>query len=618
MWYMKDMKDRLRNSTLLIVGVLVPLIIQGCASSISNPTVVKQTNLSITTTDQGQNGDSQKGNISQAGSGAQNSTVPQTIGTTKPYRPGISWKPSYSLKDVKLKEDNVGDVKLPEMTVGADVKSRIGKVPLHTIIRRLAELKHMNVSWSSDVDQNARVSVDIKSDDDFWAAIDNVLRQLDYFFKYENNTIIIKYKDTRRFYVTTPFVTGSYQTSAGGDFLGSSGAVDNYHGMLQLDHNDAEIDLWQTIDANLASILQLSTTQVAEENTGPSEDDIARLQEQCRQQYPSNITLQNQCVEQNRARLEQEAASANQRNRQQAAQNSGQEDDNSNRSRGIFYTIDKPLGIITVTAPRSLIEQVDTYIKNLNRELSRQVIIEAKIVEVRLDNANYRGIDWSGLLRNHKLTFTTTFGDNGMIFQSGSWTKFIDTISMRNDPFNIILNFLDEFGDVTVLSNPKISLMNGQPGLITGGKTVRYIDRVTSNINSSGGSSVTTYDVETKDIFQGIGMGVMANIADNGEIILQLSPVTTRLDGEIEYRSFGDAEVGLPKVYLRQITTMARVKDGQMLVIGGIISDEEGTTGNQVPVLGDIPYLGYLFKNETKYHQKVEMVIMLRPHIVEI
>jgi len=540
MLYLKDMKNGWKNGTILIISVLAILMLHGCASNAKNQAPVRQVNApELSAPVQGEEG---AGTVRQVSpDNAQATTIPQAIRESKPYRPEIAWKPSYSLHDITMQKG--GADSLPAMNVGANIRSRVGTVPLNKVIRSLADLKHMNVSWASDVDQNARVSVDIKADDDFWAALDNVLRQLDYFYKFQNNTIVVKYKDTKRFYVTTPFVTGSYQTSAGGDFLGSSEGIDNYHGMVQLDHNDAEIDMWLTIDANLASILQLGTTQVAEVNTELTDQDIARIQEQCRRQYPSNQTLQARCVEQSRADMEQQIAAANQQRANQPTGASASVDEDANRAQGIFYTIDKPLGIITVTAPRSLIDQVDTYIENLNRELSRQVIIEAKIVEVHLNDSNHRGIDWSGLLKDHRFTFTTTFGDNGMIFQDGSWTKFLDTVQMTNESFSIVLNFLDEFGDVTVLSNPKISLMNGQPGLITGGRTIRYIDQVTSNVDSSGGSSIITYNVETKDIFQGVGMGVMANIADNGEIILQLSPVTTKLDGEIEYKRFGDAQV---------------------------------------------------------------------------
>ena len=609
MCYRNESKQDRAKSIFLMVVLLVPLLMSGgCASNAGKAGQVQQ----VSGQDHPVQVDTESSKAASAGSVSSDNTAKEN----QPYRPDISWKPSYALHDVKIKKGS-SEEKLPFMTVGADMKSRFGKVPLITVIKNLADLKDMNVSWTSDVDQNARVDVDIKADDDFWAALDNVLRQLDYFYEFRRNTIIVKYKETRRFHVTCPFVTGSYQTSAGGDFLGSSDAIDNYHGALQLDHNDPEIDIWQNIENNIARILQLSTRQVAETATGPSEEDLARIRQLCAQQFPGDQAQQALCVQQNQARLElqnQPGGGQNNQGQQQSASAGATSNGNDD---GVFYVIDKPLGIITVTAPRSLMEQVDAYITNLNKELSRQVMIEAKIVEVRLNNHNYRGIDWSGLLKSHELTFQTTFGDSGLIFDGG-WTHFMDSISMTNDAFSIVLNFLDEFGDVTVLSNPKVSLMNGQPGVITGGKTRRYIDRVTSNINNSGTGSITTYNVETRDIFEGVGMGVMANIAENGEIILQLTPVSTKLDGEIEYKSFGTAQVGLPKVYLRQTTTMARVKDGQMLVLGGIIVDEKGTTGNKVPLLGDIPYLGYLFKSETKYHQKVEMVLMLIPHIVEI
>ena len=617
------LKANKRYNGILYPCVLVALFalscIVGCAAKADRqPTAVKQ--VALNNNEGKQNSpldqDIGKGTTGETRSRAQATTLPNKLRHTPPYRPEISWQASYSLHDVQITKG--GEKQLPPMTVGANIHTRSKGVPLAMVIRGMADLKHMNVSWASDVDQNVRVSVDVKADDDFWAALDNILRQLDYFYEVKNNTLIIKYKDTKRFYVTTPFVSGSYQTSVGGDFLGSSEATDNYHGMLQLDHNDAEIDIWQTIDHNLASILRLGIKQVAE-SEGSSDQDIERIRQLCSQQFPGNAARQALCVQQEQARRELQATGGNQRNNQGRDTNSDSEEaDNTNIPNGIFYTIDKPLGIITVTAPRSLLEQVESYVTNLNRELSRQVVIEAKIIEVHLNNASKKGIDWAGLLRDHQFNFTTTFGDAGVIFTGGSFTKFIDSISMDDNQFNLVLNFLDDFGDVKVLSNPKISLMNGQPGIITGGKTIRYVDKVTSNVDSSGGGTIITYDVETKDIFQGVGMGVMANIADNGDIILQLSPVTTQLDGDIEYMAFGDAQVGLPKVYLRQITTMARVHDGQMLIIGGIINNQEGTQGNQVPLLGDIPYLGYLFKSEAKFTKKVEMVILLRPHIVEI
>ncbi len=158
--------------------------------------------------------------------------------------------------------------------------------------------------------------------------------------------------------------------------------------------------------------------------------------------------------------------------------------------------------------------------------------------------------------------------------------------------------------------------------MITGGKTTRYVDSVTTVVNNNGGTGTTSYTVNTKDLLSGIGLGVIANIESDDEIVLQLTPVNSRLS-KMDQRTFGSfmtgyAEVDLPEINLREMTTMAKVKSGQLLIIGGIIDEQTGTTGNKVPFLGDIPLIGYAFKSETKSTTKRELVILLRPQIVEL
>jgi general secretion pathway protein D/MSHA biogenesis protein MshL len=143
---------------------------------------------------------------------------------------------------------------------------------------------------------------------------------------------------------------------------------------------------------------------------------------------------------------------------------------------GFYFTIDKPLGIITVTAPRSILEKVSDYVEHLREELNKQVIIEAKILEVQLDNSSTKGIDWSELLKDSKFNFLMTFGKAGQIYPTEG-VKFLESVTMTRDSFDLVLNFLDEFGTVNVLSNPKISLLNGQPAMILAGKPRAILTR---------------------------------------------------------------------------------------------------------------------------------------------
>ncbi|NPA94098.1 MAG: hypothetical protein GXO58_01575, partial [Thermodesulfobacteria bacterium] len=537
---------------------------------------------------------------------ARSTTKPQTIQeqpvlavppAPKRFKPAIRWKPAYSLTDVKI--DEKGST-LPDMVVGANINTKNGKVPLNQVIKSLADLKGMNVAWSSDVNQDMPVAVNIKADANFWEALDDLLRQVDYFYEFKNNTILVKYKDTKRFHVTCPFLTGSYRTAVGGDFLGTSGDIDTgLQGELAVEHRDEDIDLWKTIEENLGRILNLATLNVPEVSTDTQ--DAASVQSICRTRFPNNPIQQSRCVQQEQARRQLQGQGAN---TQVASANRIVQGTGEGTRRGFYFTIDKPLGIVTVTAPRSILEKVEDYLDHLHEVLSKQVVIEAKIIEVDLDDSNSQGVDWTELLKDSPFNFQVTFGKSGQIYPTDG-IKLLESVTMTREPFNLVLNFLDEYGNVKVLSNPKLSLLNGQPAMITGGKTTRYIDRVTTVVNDTGNGATTSYTIETRDILSGIGLGVIANIESDDEIVLQLTPVNSRL-ARITPRQFGSfltgyAEVDLPEVNLREMTTMARVKSGHLLIIGGIIDDMEGVEGNKVPFLGDLPLVGWAFKSERKY-----------------
>ena len=217
--------------------------------------------------------------------------------------------------------------------------------------------------------------------------------------------------------------------------------------------------------------------------------------------------------------------------------------------------------MITVTAPRPLLERVDTYFKNLKKELYKQISIEAKIIEVQLTEASSIGINWSEVLKNFSVDGAVQFGSNALggqvypyIFANeegtnGEYdtgevhgkiqdpTRFVSKVSINPANFTVFLNALQEQGDTKILSNPKISVMNGQPALITVGRNVTYIDNIESDLDSDTG--IVTYTVNTERILSGIGMALTATVLDDNEIILNLVPVTSELEEPIEYKDIG-------------------------------------------------------------------------------
>ncbi|MEE4164916.1 MAG: hypothetical protein V2I35_02875, partial [Desulfocapsaceae bacterium] len=381
------------------------------------------------------------------------------------------------------------------LKVGATIKSTRGPQPLWDILKRLAALKKMNVSWASDVDQNVLVDVDISASDDFYGAIDNLLRQVDYFHEMQGNTIVVKYKEVRQFRIAMPFVKSNYKTGTGGNVLGSNDASSNIDGTIELKSDENEFDIWENIQGNMDTIIALWNTEIVTPEAPAAETD------------------------------EEPAVAAD--TPQQATRRLS--------SGGVNYLIDKPVGIVTVTAPRPLLDELQRYFDSLTNELYKQIAIEAKIIEVQLTDNSYLGINWTSVLKNKSLTGLVTFGagendPDGNYTQGQVWpyvfsnegsynngtshgniydpTRFVSKITMDALGFEVFLNALNEQGDTKILSNPKISVMNGQPSLLTVGRNVTYIESVETDIDSSGATSLRTYTVETARILSGVGLAL--------------------------------------------------------------------------------------------------------------
>ncbi len=482
-------------------------------------------------------------------------------------------KPSYKV-NLDSKDNLDTEVDDIAIKVGASIRSTQGPQPLWDILKRLASLKKMSVSWASDVDQHVLVDVDISANDDFYAAIENLLRQVDYYHEMEGSTIVVKYKETRQFHIAMPFTKQLYETGTGGNVLGSNDASSNIEGTIRLDSKGNEFDIWQNIQDNMEAILDIWSTSAVTAEAAPAVDDTA-----------TGTTA---------AVTRQVSASGNR------------------------YTIDKPVGLITVHAPRPLLDKLEVYFNNLKKELYKQISIEAKIIEVHLTDNSSIGINWNKVLSAFQIDGTVEFGTNGQVYPwipiDAGGSKFVSKVSINPANFTLFLNALKEEGQTKILSNPKISVLNGQPALITVGRNVTYIDKVDSDVNNE--TRVVTYTVETERVLSGIGLSLTANILDDKEIIMSLVPVTSELEEPIEYRQFGLGEVGLPVINVREMSTTVRVKDGEMLVIGGLISNINDKAGNFAPVVGKIPLIRYLFGYEEKVAEKRELIILLRPRII--
>jgi general secretion pathway protein D/MSHA biogenesis protein MshL len=463
-------------------------------------------------------------------------------------------KPSYSIKDAGVGEEAAGGMD-EELTlkVGADISTTSGPVPLRDIMKSLGSLHNMNISWASDVDQYVYIDVDIRANDDFFTALENMLRQVDYFYELKGNTIIIKFKETRKFHVALPpRIKGQANINTTG------GTTTN---------TDADNSRWDIIRNNLEQILDIWAQRYkAPASAKPSEGE-----------EEEEMPVQGATLTQT---------------------SSG------------FYSVDPSLGLITLTAPRPLLDKVQIYVDTLKEEMYKQISIEAKILEVTLEKSSEKGIDWSGLLKDSAFQFDMSFGNLGQIYPDSG--GFIDTITLQAKSFELVLDALEEQGSTKVLANPRISVMNGQPAVIYVGDNVTYI----SEVETTTDEGVVTTSATTAQVVSGLRLEVYATIMSDDEIVMSIIPMISQLEEPIEYRQFGLNQVGLPFVRERTMNSIVRLNNGEMLIVGGLISSVEVDESSNIVGLGKLPGLKYIFGNKAENLVRKELVILLRPRII--
>ncbi len=464
-------------------------------------------------------------------------------------------KPSYLIKDTAMGEEVAGMDSELTLKVGADLSTTTGPVPLRDIMKRLASLHNMNVSWASDVDQYVYMDVDIRANDDFFVALENMLRQVDYFYELKGNTLIVKFKETRKFHIALPpRIKGQANINTTG------GTTTN---------TDADNTRWEIIRTNLDQILDVWAQRY---KPPPSAKPSGEGDEEKEPMPVQGATI--------------------------------------TQTQSGFYSVDPSLGLVTVTAPRPLLDKIQIYVDTLKEEMYKQINIEAKILEVTLEKESAKGIDWSGLLKDSVFNFNASFGTGGQIYPDSG--GFIDTITLDAKSFALVLDALEEQGTTKVLANPRISVMNGQPAVIYVGDNVTYISKVETTTDEG----VVTTSADTAQVVSGLRLEVYATIMSDDEIVMSIIPMISQLEEPIEYRQFGLNQVGLPFVRERTMNSIVRLQNGEMLIVGGLISSVETDEGSNVVGLGKVPGLKYIFGNKTDALVRKELVILLRPRIL--
>ena len=271
------------------------------------------------------------------------------------------------------------------------------------------------------------------------------------------------------------------------------------------------------------------------------------------------------------------------------------------------FTINKLAGIVSVHSTRSLTKKVNNLLDNIVTNSVRQVQIEAKVVEVVLNDSWSYGIDWAKIF--------VADGNRGVAKVGNLLPDGMGSINLTWGSFTGALNAVAEYGQVDTLSNPRLTVLHGHSAIITAGTITPYWEIERERETTATTSSVTT--TYTKyNVLDGLMLGLTAFIHDDGKVMLNIVPIITKLSGVRTIEESGVIMAEAPLIDVKEAGTVVQVEDGAMLVIGGLISNVKYNSTKSVPLLGDLPLLGYLFSSDKVEYQKKELVIFIKPTVI--
>jgi MSHA biogenesis protein MshL len=279
---------------------------------------------------------------------------------------------------------------------------------------------------------------------------------------------------------------------------------------------------------------------------------------------------------------------------------------------GTMLIINPLAGQITVTAPPATLTQVGTYLDAFEASVRRQVLIEAKIVEVTLNRHYQFGIDWSALRRIGSVGLNATTAAS-----TGGVTLSLDSPTNTADGISAVLDALETQGDVRVLSSPNVAVLNNQRAVFNVA-TDEVFFRVTRQpvIGPAGTPIGFTTEVEPQQVPVGISLDVMAQISADNTITMNVRPAVTNLVRTESLAIEDGTQATAPVIDRRETDTMVRMRGGETVVIGGLMQSSQENTTTGVPFLRDIPLVGRLFRGVTHDNEKRELVVFLTPKII--
>ena len=288
-------------------------------------------------------------------------------------------------------------------------------------------------------------------------------------------------------------------------------------------------------------------------------------------------------------------------------------------------------GVVVVRATPAEMRLVAQYLEAVQLSVERQVMLEAKILEVELARDAQSGVNWSafgrfldGALSLIALAPGVTIDATGQLDIPAA-ASTLNTgrgfygVAFRNTSFSTLLNFLETQGKVQVLSSPRIATINNQKAVLKVGNDELYVTGVSSSISSTGSATTSVPSVTLQPFFSGIALDVTPQIDAQGMVMLHVHPSISTVSEKqktINLGSLGSYKLPLAASTVSETDSIVRVRDGQIVAIGGLMQQELRDDTAAVPGLGEAPVVGGLFRQKATVARKRELVILMKPTVI--
>jgi MSHA biogenesis protein MshL len=303
-------------------------------------------------------------------------------------------------------------------------------------------------------------------------------------------------------------------------------------------------------------------------------------------------------------------------------------------------------GVIVVRAMPAEIRQVEKFLRLMQVNIERQVILEAKILNVQLNNDSQSGVNWSvfgragntsaavGSINANGSLATTGNGNliNGNLSATASNNVLSNAaatnlggplfaVALQGANISALLSFLETQGDVEVLSSPRIATINNQKAVLKVGTDEFFVTGVSQNTVASVGATTSSPQVTLQSFFSGISLDVTPQIDKDDNIILHMHPSISQVSTVNKQLTLGGAnsQINLPLASsaVSETDSIVRTKDGSVIAIGGLMTENKTTTRSKVPVLGDLGVIGKAFRQNSEKSGKAELVILLKATVIQ-